>query len=251
MNRGIHNAFLLTLSDVLQTTLLEGRDPVSVPSGTDLYLPGDEINWIYFPTSGLISLISVMDNGDEGETGVVGREGALGVLESLGSGCVLYRAVVQIDLVAWRIPASRFTAVFGESPALRTVVAAHTELNLAELRQSLACRSHHSVTARLAWWLLECQDRTGLKVLALTQEFLGAMLGSQRSAVSQASSDLKQAGLIQYSRGVIEVLDRPGLERRACECYARVAGYRRTIEGEPEWAQGPDHQARRRLFRAS
>ena len=214
--------------------MLQGRTPVVVPSGTDLYLPADQVEWIYFPITGLISLIAVMDNGDEGETGVVGCEGALGVLEALGSGCILYRAVVQIDLVAWRIPAARLRQVFADSPDLQRVVAAHTELNLAELRQSLACRSHHPVAARLAWWLLECQDRTGLKVLALTQEFLGAMLGSQRSTVSQASADLKNANLIRYSRGVIEILDRPRLERRACECYARVARYRQMIEGQPQ-----------------
>ena len=227
------NAFLKTLGDGPREALVQAHRVVRLPSGSDLYLPGDEVEWIYFPTSGLISMIAVMNNGDEGETGVVGREGALGVLEAIGSGRILYRAVVQIDLVAWRVPAARLTQLFAESAALRSVVAAHTELNLAELRQSLACRSHHPVASRLAWWLLECQDRTGLKVLALTQEFLGAMLGSQRSTVSDASAVLKAANLIGYSRGVIEILDRPGLERRACECYARVARYREMIEGDP------------------
>ncbi|WP_426051188.1 Crp/Fnr family transcriptional regulator [Brevundimonas sp. SL161] len=226
----LNNAFLLTLPAHVQDRLGRSLEPIRVSSGTDLYLPLDEVDWVYFPIAGLISLISVMRNGDEAETGIVGREGALGMVEAAGSGRMLYRAVVQIDLNAVRMPTSEYLSLLRGSVVLQRAVARHTELNLAEIRQTAACRSHHKVQPRLAWWLLECQDRTGYESLYLTQEFLAAMLGAQRTTLNAAISVLRKAGLIRVGRGAIYILDRPGLERASCECYSTITRYRQDIE---------------------
>jgi len=223
------NDFLMTLPETERTSLMALARPAIIPSGTDLFLPGDSVDWVYFPLGGLVSLICVMLNGDQAETGVVGREGAVGLLEAAGSGILRYRAVVQIDLDTIKVPASHYLQLLGRSVPLQTAVASHLELTIAEARQTIACHAHHPARGRLAWWLLECQDRTGLETLRLTQEFLAAMLGVQRTTVVDVATLLKDSGLIQYRRGAITILDRPGLERASCECYATIAGYRHRI----------------------
>ncbi|MDO8322819.1 MAG: Crp/Fnr family transcriptional regulator, partial [Phenylobacterium sp.] len=159
------------------------------------------------------------------------REGGVGFLETVGAGVIFSRALVQVDLLALRVPAEAYIAAYDASASLRRNVGSHVELSLAEARQTLACQTHHSHEQRLAWWLLECQDRTGGgPTLPLKQDFLASMLGVQRSTVSQVASVLKADGLIDYTRGVIQILDRPGLEKRACECYATTQHFRGMIE---------------------
>lgn len=225
------NDFLMALEPHdAQVFTAAGREVV-VDSGTDLFLPGDQIDAVYFPYSGLVSLISVLENGDQAETAVIGREGAVGLVEASGSGVMLYRAVVQLETTGLRIPADVYRRIWDQSGSLRRRVAKHSELTIAEARQALACLSHHTVKKRLAWWLLECQDRTGFEALPLTQEFLGAMISVRRTTVVEVANQLRNDGLIDYRRGVIRIIDRPALERACCECYATVANYRHRIEG--------------------
>jgi CRP-like cAMP-binding protein len=224
------NALLSSLSPEDYHQLQKSLRPIGHRSGHVLYEPEDQVDWVYFPESGLISLISVMLSGDQVESAVVGREGGVGFLEAAGAGIIFSRAVVQIDLVAQRAPARAYLLALDSSESFRRTVASHVELTIAEGRQSIACIAHHTVEARLAWWLLECQDRTGQDVLALTQDFLSAMLGIQRTTVSLAAAPLKAAGLIDYNRGVIKILDRPGLLRRCCECYETNHHFRELIE---------------------
>jgi CRP-like cAMP-binding protein len=205
--------------------------PIGYSSGHVLYEPGDLVDWVYFPESGLVSLISVMLSGDQVETAVVGREGGIGFLEAVGAGIIFTRAVVQIDLVAQRAPAQAYREALNGSATLRRAIASHVELTVAEGRQTIACIAHHSPEARLAWWLLECQDRTGQDHLNLTQEFLGAMLAVQRSTVSQVAAGLKDNGIISYSRGRIQILDRDALRTKCCECYDTNRNFREMIEG--------------------
>jgi len=206
--------------------------PVGYRSGHVLYEPGDVVDWVYFPESGLVSLISVMLSGDAAESAVVGREGGVGFLEAAGAGLIFSRAIVQVDLVAQRAPARAYLETLEASPSLRRTIAAHVELTIAECRQAIACIAHHPVEARLAWWLLECQDRTGEDQFALTQEFLSTMLGVQRSTVSVVASALKADGVMDYTRGLIRILDRDRLRRKSCECYATNRHFRDLIEGE-------------------
>lgn len=225
------NSLLRSLSPNDYHELQRHLRPVAFKSGHVLYEPEDSVEWVYFPEAGLVSLISVMLSGDQVESAVVGREGGVGYLEAAGAGIIFSRAIVQIDLLAQRAPARAYVQALDASGTLRRTVAAHAELALAECRQAIACIAHHPVEARLAWWLLECQDRTGQARLELTQDFLATMLGIQRSTVSLVASGLKAANLIEYSRGVIVILDRPGLLAKSCECYATNGHYRELIEG--------------------
>ncbi|MGZ3272768.1 MAG: Crp/Fnr family transcriptional regulator [Caulobacteraceae bacterium] len=225
------NKLLLSLEPHDFEVLARDMRPMAFKAGEVLYEPEDQVEWIYFPEQGLISLLSVMLSGTAVETAVVGNEGGVGFLEVAGAGVTFSRALVQVDLLALRVSAASYNAAFDASHSLRQHVTSHVELLLAEARQTLACQSHHSHEQRLAWWLLECQDRTGGGAkLPLKQDFLAAMLGVQRSTVSQVAGSLKADGLIDYTRGEIHILDRPRLERRSCECYATTAHYRALIE---------------------
>lgn len=225
------NRLLLSLEPQDFDVLAREMRPMAFKAGEVLYEPEDQVDWIYFPEQGLISLLSVMLSGAAVETAVVGNEGGVGFLEVAGAGVTFSRALVQVDLLAMRVSAAAYNAAFDASHSLRQRVTSHVELLLAEARQTLACQSHHSHEQRLAWWLLECQDRTGGGPrLPLKQDFLAAMLGVQRSTVSVVASALKADGLIDYTRGEIQILDRPRLERRSCECYATAAHYRALIE---------------------
>lgn len=225
------NALLGSLSPDDYHQLQRHLRPVGYRSGHVLYEPEDPVEWVYFPESGLVSLISVMLSGDAVESAVVGREGGIGFLEAAGAGIIFSRAIVQIDLVAQRVPARAYLDALDTSSSLRRNIAAHVELTITESRQTIACIAHHPAEARLAWWLLECQDRTGEQRLPLTQEFLSTMLGVQRTTVSQVAASLKAQGMIDYVRGVIRILDRERLMRAACECYATDRHFRDLIEG--------------------
>ncbi len=228
------NLLLRSLSADDYHELQKHLRPVGYRSGHVLYEPEDAVEWVYFPESGLVSLISVMLSGDQVESAVVGREGGVGFVEAAGAGIIFSRAIVQIDLVAQRAPAEAYLRALDASATLRRTIASHVELTIAEGRQTIACIAHHPAEARLAWWLLECQERTGLDRLDLTQEFLSAMLAVQRSTVSQVAAGLKAQGLIDYGRGVIRILDPPGLLAKSCECYATNRRFRDLIEGAQE-----------------
>ncbi|MDO9335153.1 MAG: Crp/Fnr family transcriptional regulator [Caulobacter sp.] len=225
------NSLLKSLSSPDLERLAPHLSRVERRSGVVLYEPEDAVDWVYFPESGLVSIISVMLSGEGVESGVIGREGGIGFVEAAGAGLIFSRAVVQIDLVAHRVPAAAYLRAFDASPAMRRAVASHIELTIAECRQTIACIAHHEARQRLAWWILECQDRTGLDRLPLTQEFLSAMLAIQRTTVSAVAASLKSDGLIGYSRGTITVRDRAGLEAAACECYRIGRHMRALIEG--------------------
>ncbi len=225
------NSLLRSLSPEDFAILEKNLYPVTLPHGAVIYEPEAAVQSVYFPEQGLISLITVMLSGAEVESAVVGREGGVGFVEAAGAGVIFSRAVVQIDLVGRRAPAHAYIAALNASASLRRTIAAHIELTIAEGRQTIACIAHHHAEQRLAWWLLECQDRTGLERLPLTQEFLSAMLAVQRTTVTQLAMTFKGEGLIDYSRGVITIRDRDGLERKSCECYATSRHFRRLIGG--------------------
>jgi len=225
------NHLLSTLAPADRERLAPHLNPFRVRAGAVLYEPEAELDWVYFPERGLISIISVMLSGDTAESAVVGREGAVGFVEAAGSGIFLSRALVQADLQALRLPTRRYREALEGSATLRRAVAGHAELNMAEGRQAIACIAHHQSDRRLAWWLLECHDRAASgDRLPLTQEFLAAMLGIRRTTVTSIAQQLRDEGLIQYRRAMVTIVDRAGLEAKACECYATSQHFRRLIQ---------------------
>jgi CRP-like cAMP-binding protein len=210
---------------------LDERDlDLLMPHLTEIYLeqnailaePGRQVEAAYFPTGAVLSVITIMEEGQGVEACTIGHESAYGLLHALGSSLALERVISQIGGSALKIPTSRLKAVAAKSTSLTDLMIRHVQVNVAQSQQSVACNAIHHVESRLCRWLLMSQDRTKNGKLPLTQEFLGYMLGVQRTTVTGAARALQSAGLIRYVRGQIEIVDRPGLEDGACECYASV-----------------------------
>ena len=191
----------------------------SLSAGQVLHEPGDVVDVVYFPSSAVLSVVTVMEDGRSVEASSVGYEGVGGLLPALTGAGTATRMFVQIPGAAITLPAARVRARVGESPALLKQILRYIQANASQAEQSVACNALHALPARLARWLLICQDRVDSPSMTLTQDYMGVMAGALRSSVSQAASEFKDSGLIRYSRGQVEILDRPGLERRACECY--------------------------------
>ena len=201
--------------------------PLDLDKGRLLYDPGDPITTVYFPTDGVVSLLTLMESGEAIESATIGREGALGLQAAIAPRESLSRAIVQVPGRAFRVPASALQDLWRKSPSLRDLVDRHNEAVYGHAIQSVACNALHSVEARFCRWLLACHDRIDSDTIQLTQEFLADMLGVQRTTVTAVAQALQTKGLIQYRRGVVDILDRQGLENAACECYGAV---RRTYQ---------------------
>lgn len=195
---------------------------IPLRQGAVLQEPGEFVQQVYFPIDGIISLLAVMRTGEAIETATIGREGAVGSLAGLGPRRSYTRAVVQVDGAALRIPAATFRAASERSAAIFDTVVRYSEMLLIQVGQTAACNALHDVEARLSRWLLQANDRLEGNTVGLTHEFLSQMLGVRRTTVTVVASNLQQAGLIKYRRGQIVIVDRPGLEARACECYAAI-----------------------------
>lgn len=194
----------------------------AVKSGEVLYEPEYEVDWVWFPTTAVLSVVTVMTDGRTVESDTVGRESAIGILAALGRAVSTSRTFTQIPGEAMRLPAVALRRQANESTNLRTLLMRHALANLAQAHQSVACNALHHVGARVSRWLLMSQDRTASDAVRLTQEYLAFMVGVQRTTVTRLLSDLADAGIIAKRRGQIDILDRAGLEARACECYATV-----------------------------
>lgn len=192
--------------------------------------PGDPIEQVYFPNDCVISLMTLMENGAAIESATIGREGAMGLMAAAAPRASLSRAIVQAPGSALRIGAAALHDVWKRSAALRDLVDRHNEALFGHVIQSVACNALHAVEARFCRWLLGCHDRIDSNTVNLTQEFLADMLGVQRTTVTAVAGSLQSKGLIRYRRGVVDILDRPGLEAMACECYGAVRrGYERLL----------------------
>lgn len=192
---------------------------VMLEQGSQLEDSGERIQYVYFPFSGMVSLLSVMSDGKAVKTTVVGREGALGVQSGLGVANAISRAIVEIQGSAVRIPASHFHRVVRDSEKLRDLLFRYREFCFAQMQQSVACNALHGAEERLARWLLHSSDVIGSNVLPLTQEFLAQMLGVRRTTITSLARALLQSGVIDYRRGRIEICNRDALKGFACECY--------------------------------
>jgi CRP-like cAMP-binding protein len=207
--------------------LLNGCEPVDLVFGHVLHEANQPIRHVYFPLSGFISLVTTLDGHQPLEMGLIGNEGVLGATLALGVSQAPMRAVVQGSGSALRISSQLFRQQLLKSPALLLTLKRYLYVVMAQLSQSAACTHFHEIEPRLARWLLMTHDRAHADHFHLTHEFLADMLGVRRSGVSIAAALLQARGLISYSRGEINILDRAGLELAACECYvAMQADYR-------------------------
>lgn len=208
---------------------------VDLERGEVLQAEGERVEEVYFPETALIGLFSCLPSGDLVEAAMVGWDGALGVFEACGSKRATCRAQVHIAGRAWRMRAADYQRAFECSQALREHVHRYVELLLMEARQYVACNALHPVEARLSRAILEALDRSDEpERLRMTQEELSQVLGVQRTTVSMAAGQLQAEGAIRSRRGVIEVLDRSEIERRACCCWGTIASARGEIFGSPE-----------------
>ena len=213
------NQLLATLPSNVLALLNLDLEPVSLPQGVVLLEPEDPIERVYFPETGMISLLVVTREGEAVETSVVGRDGALGLQRGLGKRRSFTRATVQIAGRFLTIAAHKFEQASAASPPLRDLINHYTEILWAEAQQTTACNAIHDASSRLCRWLLQSARCIGGDNLTLTQDFLGQMLGVRRTTVTLLAQELQRKGAIKYSRGKISILSRSTLEACACECH--------------------------------
>ena len=191
--------------------------------GEVLHESGSEIRQVYFPVSGLVSLMKTLEGGATAEVAVVGSEGCIGsVLLLSGTGPSLRRAVVQVAGYAYQARAGGILAEFDRGGTAQRLLLRYVQALMTQMSQAAVCNRHHTVEQRLCRWLLQRLDRVSLSDLYVTQELIGSMLGVRRSGVAHAVRNLQDAGIIKYRRGLVAVPDRAKLEAHACECYAVV-----------------------------
>jgi CRP-like cAMP-binding protein len=195
---------------------------VPMPLGEALYESGGHLQHVYFPTTSIVSLLYVLANGASAEIAVVGNEGILGISLFMGGETTPSRAVVQSAGYGYRLKAQLLKQEFNRAGPVLHLLLRYTQALITQMAQTAVCNRHHSVDQQLCRWLLLSLDRLASNELSMTQELIANMLGVRREGVTEAAGKLQDAGLIQYRRGKITVLDRPGLEARSCECYQVV-----------------------------
>jgi CRP-like cAMP-binding protein len=216
------NHLLSVLPKTEFNRLLPHLELAELPLGKAVYESGEHLNHVYFPTTAIISLLYVLENGASAEISVVGNEGVVGIALFMGGETTLNRAIVQSAGQAYRLKGQLLLQEFNRAGALKHLLMRYTMALLAQMSQTAVCNRHHSVDQQLCRWLLLSLDRLSSNELSMTQELIADMLGVRREGVTEAAGKLQEAGLIKYSRGLITVLDRPGLEARVCECYEVV-----------------------------
>ncbi len=193
-----------------------------LPLGKVLYEPGSTLSHVYFPTTAIVSLLYVMENGASAEIAVVGHEGIVGISLFMGGESTPSRAVVQSAGQGFRLSSQAVKDEFNRGGPVLHLLLRYTQALITQMAQTAVCNRHHSLDQQLCRWLLLSLDRLEGNQLEMTQELIANMLGVRREGVTEAALKLQRAGLINYTRGRILVLDRKGLEKRTCECYAVV-----------------------------
>ena len=216
------NTLLSVLPSSIREHWLPHLEPVEMRLGEVVYEPGATLSHVYFPTTAIVSLLYVLENGESAEIAVVGYEGIVGVSLFMGGKSAPSRAVVQSGGQGFRLRAAILQEQFDQAGPVLHLLLRYTQALLTQMGQTAVCNRHHSLDQQLCRWLLLSLDRLQGDVLVMTQELIANMLGVRREGVTKCAVRLQRAGLIRYSRGRISVLNRPGLEKRSCECYAVV-----------------------------
>ena len=215
------NQLLAALPDAEWKRWQPQLEATDLPLGEVLYESGVTLSHVYFPTTAIVSLLYVMENGAAAEIAVVGNEGLVGISLFMGGESTPSRAVVQSAGRGFRMKSQVLKDEFNRAPVLHLLLR-YTQALITQMAQTAACNRHHSLDQQLCRWLLLSLDRLEGSELVMTQELISNMLGVRREGVTDAAVKLQKVGLIRYARGHITVLDRAGLEKRTCECYAVV-----------------------------
>jgi CRP-like cAMP-binding protein len=200
----------------------EHLELVTLPLGEILYEPGGQLQYAYFPTTCIVSLHYVLESGATAESAGVGNEGVVGIALFMGGETTSSSAVVQTGGHAYRLASRLLKQEFNRAGSMQHLLLRYTQALITQVCQTAVCNRHHSVEQQLCRWLLLMLDRAPSRVLVMTQVLVANMLGVRREGITEAAGNLQRAGLIRYRRGHIAVIERSGLETRACECYAVV-----------------------------
>jgi CRP-like cAMP-binding protein len=219
LGRPLDNKLLSALPRGQFDLLAPHLTTVSLSQGQMLVGAGDEIDQVYFPQNGMLSLLAVLRDGKAIETATVGCEGVVGAMAGFGLYRSLVRVIVQLPMAASKISAVQFRKATASSDAIRMMCILYNEVLLSQARITAACNAMHVVEARFCRWLLQSADRAASDTITLTQELIAEMLGVRRTSVTEVAAKIQNTGAIHYSRGVIKILDRPALENLSCECY--------------------------------
>jgi CRP-like cAMP-binding protein len=215
-----HLLAALTRNDL--SSWMPQLEAVDMPLGDVLYESGGKLTHVYFPTTSIVSLLYVLENGASAEIAVVGNEGIVGISLFMGGESTPSRAVVQSGGAGFRLRANILMQEFNRAGPVMHLLLRYTQALITQMAQTAVCNRHHSLDQQLCRWLLLSLDRLQSNQLVMTQELIANMLGVRREGVTEAAGRLHKAGVINYQRGHITVLDRNQLERRTCECYAVV-----------------------------
>ena len=218
----LRNRLLSSLVNRDYQRLVSHLQPVDLNQGDVIYTAGDTIENVYFPETAVVSLLATLENGDTTEVGLIGREGMVGLSVFLGGSITPERALVLLSGTALKMPASVLTAELKVGSTIQLQLLRYTRSFLALVTQSVICSQHHSLEARFARWLLMMHDYSESNTLNLTHEMVSGMIGTRRAGVSMATRELRQRNLISSARGAITIIDREGLEKAVCECYASI-----------------------------
>lgn len=237
------NHLLASLPAAEFDRLFRHLELIKMPLGQILYEAGGQLKHVYFPTTSIVSLLYVLENGASAEIAIVGNEGILGISLFMGGETTPSRAIVQSEGFGYRLKAEHLKEEFNRAGPVLRLLLRYTQALITQMTQTAVCNRHHSIEQQLCRWLLLSLDRLPSDNLKMTQELIANMLGVRREGVTEAAGKLQKMGLIKYSRGNIEVVDRPRLEKTVCECYAVVkAEFDRLItdipKGDPKHVLG-------------
>jgi len=233
-----NNHLLAALPTAEFERLAPRLEEVALPLGEMLYEPGGQLQSAYFPTTAVVSLHYVMKSGASAESAGVGNEGVVGVSLFMGGDTTPSSAVVQIAGHAYRLEARLLKEEFNRAGLMQHLLLRYTQALITQMAQTAACNRHHTVEQQLCRWLLLTVDRAPSQEVIVTQELVASMLGVRREGITEAAGRLQQAGFISYRRGHIAVLDRSGLEARACECYTVVKKELSRLLSDVQYRQG-------------
>jgi len=213
-------------------------EPVAMHLGDTLYEPGGQLQYVYFPTTAIVSLLYVLESGVSAEMGSVGHEGILGISLFMGGNTTPSWAVVQTAGQAYRLPARLLKEEFSRAGLLQQLLLRYTQALVTQMCQTAVCNRHHSIEQQLCRLLLCILDRLPSNELIMTQELVAGALGVRREGITEAAGRLQRDGIISYRRGHISVLERSGMEARACECYAVVKKELARLLSDVRYRQG-------------